>query len=60
MYLNDLQKSIKQDEASPNVMNECIDYLLYADDLVLLSTSESGLQKHLDCLGIYYKNGMKA
>ena len=52
LYINDLPDFIS-DHDSPNLNGSAIDCLLYADDLVLMSTSKAGLQRKFDKLGQY-------
>ena len=52
LYINDLPTSVSDPE-SPSLNGSPIDCLLYADDLVLMSTSKSGLQRKFDKLGQY-------
>ena len=44
LYINDIAEHLK-DADSPELNGSKIDCLLYADDLVMVSTSEEGLQK---------------
>ena len=50
IYINDLFEYLKSNTNVPYLDTEPIDCLMYADDLVLLSTSENGLQKSLNGL----------
>ena len=52
MYINDLPACVS-DPDSPSLNGSPIDCLLYADDLVLMSTSKSGLQRKFDKLSQY-------
>ena len=52
LYINDLPTSVSDPE-SPSLNGSPIDCLLCADDLVLMSTSKSGLQRKFDKLGQY-------
>ena len=52
MYINDLPACVS-DPDSPSLNGSPIDCLLYADDLVLMSTSKSGLQRKFDKLNQY-------
>ena len=57
MYLNDLPEIfIKKANDSVNINGRTIGSLLYADDLVIISQSESGLQKSLNALNTYCYN----
>ena len=49
-YVNEITKYLDIDADTPTVGNKAINFLLYADDLVLFSTSKAGLQKSLDRL----------
>ena len=55
IYLNDLGNYIKPDNDTPFISDTPIEYLLYADDLVLFSRSEKGLQNSLNKLTEYCK-----
>ncbi|KAK3087181.1 hypothetical protein FSP39_002749 [Pinctada imbricata] len=52
IYINDILKSIS-DEDSASLNNSNLKCLLYADDLVLISTSLDGLQRKFDTLSDY-------
>ena len=53
IFINDLPKYL-QDTADPVFVNKRpLHCLMYADDVILLSTSAAGLQQKLDKLGIY-------
>ena len=52
IYINDIVKNLKDDD-SPRLNDSQVDCLLYADDLVILSTSEEGLQRKLNKLENY-------
>ena len=57
MFLNDLVKSLDSSECDPLVIGDLtINSLLYADDIILLSNSEEGLQKSLNCLNEFCDN----
>ena len=51
IFINDLEDNIRTDKDTPCLQEKSFECLLYADDLVLLSTSENGLQKSLNGLG---------
>ena len=56
LYVNDLP-TIFNDDCNPVTLHyEKLNCLLYADDLILLSESESGLQRCLDRLLLYCTN----
>ena len=51
LFLNDLVETLSTAECDPIVIDDLtVNSLLYADDIILLSNSEDGLQKSLDCL----------
>ena len=51
IYINELAKTLEQSAAPGLSLNDSeIKFLLFADDLVLLSTTEFGLQQHLNVL----------
>ena len=53
-YINDLPSVFSNQECDPiTIYNESLNCLMYADDLVLLSTTAEGLQNCLDRLGKY-------
>ena len=55
IFVNDIV-DISNSTCNPLIMGECkINCLLYADDLILLSESEHGLQRCLDKLSCYAK-----
>ena len=57
MYLNDLPEIfIKKANDPVNINGRTIGSLLYADDFVIISQSESGLQKSLNALNTYCHN----
>ena len=54
LYINDLPKVLNVDGSDPvTIESTPINCLKYADDLTLMSTSASGLQKCIDELAIY-------
>jgi hypothetical protein len=53
LFLNDLPSHLSDDSAAPMLGDTVIDSLLYADDLVILSLSPSGLQSSLNKLHSY-------
>ena len=56
LFINELFKAVKNDNSMVTLNGE--DYfnaLMYADDLILLSTTEEGLQRSLDSLGDFCK-----
>ena len=57
IYINELAVQLEQ-SATPglNLQNTEVKFLLFADDLMLLSPSEQGLQQHLDLLAKFCQN----
>ena len=57
IYINDLSLLLEQ-SGTPGLTlnNKEVKFLLYADDLVLLSPTHQGLQQHLDLQGDALKN----
>ncbi len=55
IYVNDIPAIFNQESHAPILLNRPIPCLLYADDLVILSTSKEGLQNSLNCLYNYGK-----
>lgn len=54
LYINDLPLFFFNDNCDPTQLNDNnISCLLYADDLVLISESSSGLERCLDKLSLY-------
>jgi hypothetical protein len=53
LFLNDLPSHLSGDSDSPTLDETVINSLLYADDLVILSLSKSGLQSSLNKLHSY-------
>ncbi len=57
IYINELAVLLKQSTAPGlTLQDQNIKLLLYADDLVLLSSTPQGLQQHLDLLDNYCQN----
>ena len=53
-YVNDLPELFLEEECkAPKLLNETVPALLYADDLVILSTTSSGIQHSLNKLHSY-------
>lgn len=51
LYINDLVTKLNKTQVDPiKIGNASVSSLLYADDIILLSNTESGLQKSLDLL----------
>ena len=59
IYINDLFNEIGQDNIDLVTLNDIdnINGLMFADDLILISTSKTGLQNSLNVLENYIKNG---
>ena len=58
MYVNDLPNLLGKANCNPVLLdNTKINILMYADDMLLLSYSEHGLQRALNILQIYCTNG---
>ena len=55
IFINDLPGSLKNTPDPVYVKSKPVHCLMYADDIVLLSTSANGLQKKLDQLNLYCK-----
>ncbi len=55
IYINDLAVQLDQSTAPGlTLLDKNIKFLLYADDLVLLSSTPQGLQQHIDLLENYF------
>jgi hypothetical protein len=53
-FSRDIVEDLKQYKTDPvKLQSQDISCLLYADDMLLMSESSSGLQKAIDCLGNY-------
>ena len=57
LYVNDLPFSFNRNHDPVAIGKYRTNVLMFADDLVLMSVSKEGLQKCLDDLHIYCKNG---
>ena len=56
MYIDDLSRVLERIDNDPVKLNGTpISCLMYADDMILLSSSSCGLQKSLNTLGMYCK-----
>ena len=55
IFLNDLQEYLPLNDQTPEIGNTKIPYLLYADDLVLFSTSNTHMQNSMNALEMYCK-----
>ena len=54
IFINDIIGHLNDDNSSPpNLINKTVGRLLYANDLIILSTSPLGLQNNLNKLNIY-------
>ena len=57
IFINDIVKVLQSDSSDPVIINGVsINCLLYADDIVLLSNSKSGLQHSLNILSTFCNN----
>ena len=57
VYINELAVQLEQSTAPGlTLLDKEIKFLLYADDLVLISPTAQGLQQHLDLLENYCQN----
>jgi hypothetical protein len=54
--LNDLTEIFKNASGSVNVNNNRVDCLMYADDIVIFSETQEGLQERMDLLHTYCSN----
>ena len=50
LFTSDLELKLGINDAGVEMFNTRLDLLMYADDIILLSQSASGLQKHLQTL----------
>ena len=59
LFINDIFETLKNDPSTMITLNEekYFNTLMYADDLILMSTSKKGLQKSLNSLYNTVKNG---
>ncbi len=56
LYINDLPNLLEKAQCDPVLLHEKkINVLMYADDMLLLSKSEQGLQRAMQVLGLYCK-----
>ena len=55
IYIQDLSSLLKCNSDYPTLLNEIVSHLLWADDLVLLSLTASGLEANIDILLSFYK-----
>ena len=55
IFLADIQETFDTCGDSPNLNGQDISCLIWADDILILSETEEGLQKKLDSLGAYCK-----
>ena len=54
LYINGIVTTLNQDNPTPLNLNGNLSCLLYADDLVILSTTKEGLQKSLNSASEYF------
>ena len=50
VFINDLANEINMTQCGVSVSEQMISLLMYADDIILISDSQEGLQKQLDTL----------
>ena len=50
LFLSGLETEMAEHEAGVPLMDETLNMMIFADDIVLLSTSAQGLRKHLETL----------
>ena len=55
LYINDLAKHLKQNGSTLNLDNLSINWLLYADDMVLIAETEEQWLKLLDVMYVWCK-----
>ena len=48
VYVNDISKQLIDARSGCFIEHQCINHVMYADDICLLALSAFGLQKHLD------------
>ena len=56
LFLNDLPEIFKNASGSVNVNYNRVDCLMYADDIVIFSETQEGLQERMDLLHTYCSN----
>ena len=56
LFTSGLKAELKRNKACVEIYNTSVDLLIYADDIVLLSSNQSGLQKHLNTLELFCQN----
>ena len=56
LFTSGLETELKRNKACVEMYNTSVDLLMYADDIVLLSNNQSGLQKHLNTLELFCQN----
>ena len=54
LFLSGLETKMAEHEAGVPLMDATLDMMMFADDIVLLSTSAQGLRKHLKTLENYF------
>ena len=55
-FISDLEKELIRNAAGSRLGSTIVNLLMYADDLVLVSSSSSGLRKHLEVLQLFCEN----
>ena len=53
LFISDLEKELIRNAAGSRLGSTIVNLLMYADDLVLVSSSSSGLRKHLEVLQLF-------
>ena len=53
LFLSELETEVAEHEDGVPLMNATLNMMMFADDIVLLSTSAQGLRKHLETLEDY-------
>ena len=55
LFISGLETELAKNKMGTRLWNRPIDLLMYADDIVLMSSSEEGLRKHLRSLEEFCK-----
>ena len=55
LFISDLETVLRHNESGVKLNRMSMDLLMYADDIVLISSSAAGLRKHLYVLQSYCK-----
>ena len=60
IYIEDLVDTVESVGGGVKIINSCINILMYADDIIVMSTTRAELQKQLDKVGEYgHEHGIK-